>query len=347
MIEFFKRIFAKFWPTKATLRVDPKSQKTDQNREHEGAYYYLGDVLAKIRSVHKMLKKLKQVDSDAYHFQGRIGARVLPSNTDFRLKKLPDSLPSTGMTYIPDGKGGHFIYFTRVEAAFDVQPFRGETYQISGAYIDGTIARAFSAHVGVRNGRAVAIREKVLEPVTLGRRRAQFYRSAWRISSHLESMWKWWNAKGHDEAFEDFVHNLFAETITAWAIPASDELQVRVRRGKAAALLNVCTKRTPYFFKDRETDLASDGKRKRIFHIVQEHTRKKSDGSTHVVKEHYRGERRFKWDGNDVTITVPGIHHKPLDCMNVGASITSNDDEIPRGMLTSKAAGKIIVKGMT
>jgi hypothetical protein len=74
-----------------------------------------------------------------------------------------------------------------------------------------------------------------------------------------------------------------------------------------------------YFFQDRDITLTSNGVKQRIFHFVAPHVRK--NGTT--VKAHFRGIREFDWAGYRVLVTIPGLHHIPLNEFNVGA--TSED----------------------
>jgi hypothetical protein len=95
----------------------------------------------------------------------------------------------------------------------------------------------------------------------------------------------------------------------------------------------------PYFFKDRDYDLTKLGSRKRIFHLVKEHTRR--DGA--VVKQHYRGQRQFSWAGYDVKITVPGEDHFRIENMSVGtidSEAAKMQKERKRNLITTEELGR-------
>jgi hypothetical protein len=71
-----------------------------------------------------------------------------------------------------------------------------------------------------------------------------------------------------------------------------------------------------------------NGRRKRIFHIVRTHKRTLSDGSERFVKSHFRGMRKFKWNGYDVVVSVPGKHHGELIDFPVGDTVVRKSDDM-------------------
>src|SRR6185436_16011577 len=80
------------------------------------------------------------------------------------------------------------------------------------------------------------------------------------------------------------------------------KIVVRASRGGNVAAFGIELPRAKYFFADRDAELASDGRRKRIFHSVVEHHRKLADNREVVVKSHFRGARKFDWNGSSVCI---------------------------------------------
>lgn len=88
---------------------------------------------------------------------------------------------------------------------------------------------------------------------------------------------------------------------------------VRAKQKGNAAAFWINNADGPRFFRDREiTVLTPTGQRKRIFHHVAAHERKSRDGRISQVRAHYRGERRFQWNGYSVTISVPDHHYPDL-----------------------------------
>jgi len=362
MTRFWRRLWA--WLSRQRMIVPEDTPSIGHNRppkavvvnrEDEGAHFYLGDILSQIKRLHRLLKRLRAVDREAYDFHGRIGARVLPAKAMILFSEMPRKLPSTGMTYMhaaPDGEWipANFIYFTRTSKPIGVESFDGPIYRIAAAFSDGHRIFASSFHVGINGKTARPLRCICLDRGWrryVGGRSAETTNRGWGIDPDLVSMFMDTKVKEPSLTLDEYVNNIARIAFNSWAIRATDELQVRVRRSDVTALFNVCTKRTPYFFKDRETGLAVDGKRKRIFHIVREHARKLKDGRVVTVPEHYRGERRFKWDGAAVTITVPDLHHGALEKMDLTALEIEPDDLAPVGTISNAEAGRRIAEHLS
>lgn len=92
-------------------------------------------------------------------------------------------------------------------------------------------------------------------------------------------------------------------------------IQVRATKKGVCTLVNVNVEDTPAFFDDREDVVGEDGVKKRIFHIVRAHERVGSRG----VRVHFRGLRKFLWNGYEVEISVPGRDHIDIKEFNVTA----------------------------
>ena len=121
---------------------------------------------------------------------------------------------------------------------------------------------------------------------------------------------------------------------------AESGLSIRVRKRHDVATFAIDMLRTPYFFADREKTVNQNGKTKRIFHIVR--TFRRSDGT--VVKSHFRGLRKFVWNGYDVSISLGEKHHAML----LDFDGASQDDLLDRDgpMVSSAEAGRMIDRHM-
>lgn len=113
--------------------------------------------------------------------------------------------------------------------------------------------------------------------------------------------------------------------------------RVAVKRGDLVATFGVNQQRMPYFFADRDLIVDDNGVKSRVFHFVRPHQR--ANGS--LVKAHYRGVRKFKWAGYDVSITVPGLHHPDPGGFNVGLMDEEMVDDLT-GTIGSEEMGKEI-----
>jgi hypothetical protein len=114
---------------------------------------------------------------------------------------------------------------------------------------------------------------------------------------------------------------------------AASGVQVRAKREDGlCATFNVDMLRTPYFFQDRDKTTTANGRTKRIFHIARAHERNLASGKTLFVKSHFRGERKFTWNGYRVEITMPGLHHSIWQRFTSAAHDATADD-LPQGAM--------------
>jgi hypothetical protein len=133
--------------------------------------------------------------------------------------------------------------------------------------------------------------------------------------------------------------SLFTNAANYYEAMNAGIIRVHVSRDKIIVPFSVNIKRTPYFFKDRDLVITAKGKKARIFHIVRPHVR--ANGS--AVRMHFRGLRRFVWNGYDVNITVPGKHHYDLTDFDVPAVPEEkiNEPGITSGQLAKGLASHI------
>ena len=133
---------------------------------------------------------------------------------------------------------------------------------------------------------------------------------AWHIPGEFD---KWAKDMGEDPSA--FLCSIFMEAVQRHELSQYSMVRVEVRKDDMVAVFSVNIHRTAYFFQDRDIEITSDGKRKRIFHMVRAHQRR--DGST--IKFHFRGEREFAWAGYQVSISIPKRDHMDFSDFNVGA----------------------------
>ena len=121
------------------------------------------------------------------------------------------------------------------------------------------------------------------------------------------------------------------------------DIRIRAQKGSIPCIFSVDLLRTPYFFKDRDTKVNVNGVKKRIFHIVRTHKRKFKNGREIFVKSHFRGLRHFRWNDYNVTITMPGFHHRSLQEFGAAGHVMEGD-AVPSGFADSRQTGKILKK---
>jgi hypothetical protein len=117
--------------------------------------------------------------------------------------------------------------------------------------------------------------------------------------------------------------------------------KIHVRKKRLKAVFSIDVLRTPYFFSDRDP-VITNGVKKRIFHIVRAHKRLVGATETYV-KTHFRGLRRFVWNGYSVNVTVPGWHHADFAVFDAGA-IDCEPGKSRDEMIGMKKLGKRIAE---
>lgn len=287
--------------------------RTAKKRE---PYTHLRDVLEHLPNCRRLIRRLKASDPDAYDYHARVGARIIGNRDrvppDALLDAFVKSLPSSGMVYMTHDKGGDkippsFIYFTKWKPnARVVTPRRFDAlYEVTVAYINEQHNTPILAayHIAVVDGVSVLLKERFSQRYPIPKRKKNGGGVISRIETGYPPMLKMIQAdnKGFAPSIEEMGRYLFHFAANFYAT-STEGFQVRAERGGISVAFNVELRRTAQFFRSRDiTAVASDGKRKRIFHYVSAHTR--SNGSE--VRAHYKGLRRFKWEGNSVVITPP------------------------------------------
>ena len=256
-----------------------------------------------------------------------------------------------------------FVYFTRYVkkgVPITVQPVKEGTVYIMGTYFDVTglkdsKGRPYKRKLGImeapvllaHDGTITALKTLTSNPLRFPRKKRRrddgslAHRSEWGFAQE----WIDW-AKDQKTTPEKFICNLFARAVRLHGDLNSSMIRVHIKKHDLAAIMNVDMERTPYFFKDRQPVFV-DGIKKKIFHIVRPHERISGNVSTDVHM-HFRGLRKFSWNGYDVAITVPGWDHNNWALASFGAY----DEESKKGRqeknpVFMKELGERAAKAMT
>jgi hypothetical protein len=105
------------------------------------------------------------------------------------------------------------------------------------------------------------------------------------------------------EGGADWTEDIFAMAFLSY-LGATQRILIRVQRERAVATFGIALARAKYFFADR-SPADAEHRRQRIFHSVIEHERRLPNGQTTLVRHHYRGVRRFNWQGYAIHIVLP------------------------------------------
>lgn len=341
VVSWVKAIWQRYNPKRAVVDVSPSvpllsppvaevvttASKTRRQRRpdiaSDHAFVHVTDVLDLLPRCRSMMRRLRKVDNHAYRFWRTIGVRLLGDDMAFlaatdlsRLTSIKANTKGMVFFYLKDHKQddafpGHFVYFDEVtKNPWHCAIPRGSRrlFKVTIVWTDEpgkALNFAYEFYISFNDtGMVELCSAKYLEQVKLPKG-GGFTKANWGIPPGLEWHWKQLKDEGRGQRFaspEELAVLTFGWALDAW-VKTSDQFQVRAERDKVSVSFNIPPGISSKFFRDRETDVAADGRRRRIFHAVREHERVLADGETSVVKAHYRGERSFTWKGEAITIT--------------------------------------------
>lgn len=303
--------------------------------KEKGHWIHLEDVLQQIELYASMVSTLKRVNADMYTWYRRFGAHITPSETLYQIGGLDDTFlhtqPASGMIFMPSCYNPEEDdYNEPVFVAFDkkdlrtvvkkekvlIQPTNNAIYRVT-LIIKSTIRRdpiGFSFFVSVSDsGDVCPLKERSgaygCPSFEFSNTPGWDYPHDMRLFYNLHAGERKRKGKA-TEPIDEWATGIFAIVANGFS-RASQTTQVRVHTKKGVVNLGVPLGRCPTFFKNRDIHVASDGRKKRIYHFVRAHTRNMPDGRVQQVKSHYRGVRRFSWSGYEVTITTPDRQMAP------------------------------------
>lgn len=352
MIQAFMR-WVRRKPAPAIKAEPPKPKKRRPRREkgHYGTHFYLGDLLDRLDQTFKDMRVLKKSDRDAYNVFKRLGATTVSSDMLFATDLQPHhvkSLPAMACLHIhkeddydPDLIPMRFLYMfretskrsMRKRGLVEIAPgkiFRmGRTFDLDGKAMAGFFFVSVS-----QDGKVTPLRQEV-KHYTLRRRGPTGHLQ--RECSGVTVGYPFVLQEVADRRFDGDVNAAAREffAIVAGAASARDAgVTIRVRKRQESAAFAIDMERTPYFFADREKTVNENGQTKRIFHVVRGHMRTTAGGHKKFIKPHFRGIRRFIWNGYVVRISLTGKHAASLSSFDVAAERFEGDD-VPQGYIGS------------
>lgn len=329
----------------APVRVsDAPAVKRAPRRKREPLH--LTEILDGLPKCRKLMAATRKVDKDAYQFWKVFGAKIAIDGQSKGV--MPKTIPSVGMivdfSEDSDLFDGTFIYFNQVETRpWDsfISPGATAVYQCCVAFgdVDGK-AWAYEFHIAISAEGDIEVPIRKQTQYQRLKRGGGISHVEWGVPSGLKFHCEDWCARSKEKHSPvELGALLFASAVTNYDT-ATDDFQVRAERGSDSVAFNVALGRTPDFFRERETGLAADGKRRRIFHAVKEHSRNLEDGKTSTVKAHYRGERQFFWKGENITITP--AERSLARTFNVVAIEGDQRAKLPAGYVRLGSHAKVI-----
>lgn len=323
-----------------------------------GCLYYLGNLLDEMEDYYKQIKKLKKEDRDSYLLYRGLGGQVSNSKVVYEAK-APNKYwlnkrPSFGIVHFNSKLRSKkritptLIYYRKIKDFKDIEFASGDVYRLSIFYgwdkkgRDRTASCSFPVEVSDR-GKIRVLREVITEKAIVTwrgmkngnykvnnafelRRKVYGYGGRFFLEGMVSEMDGW-------NTHNDVASFLFS-IVANFTVNANAGIQVSASRGKVSCVFNVDMLRTPYFFKDRDFVVNENGNKKKIFHIVKTHKRRKGFFGHIFIKTHFRGLKKFNWQGYTVAIKSP----KGLELVDF------NSPGSPEGNRGSEEMGELLGK---
>lgn len=309
-------------PTEPAVTVSCVTRQKHQV-DNTQAHYYLGDLLERLDEYFDDLKFLRKNDPEMGAVFERYGCSILSNKQLLSVGMEPfffKNLPAQGCVYFGRQETENdndndvypisFMYFTKHKQPVNVQTTNGVIYVIGGVY-RFKFRHVFEWYVSVfPNGTIKVLKKAEPRKYKMGYRDngAIIERMEWNYPEYIQEL-----ARNHNKtenlnlSLDEYATWMFAMMVNAVSRSEMD-MNVRVRKQNRVATFAINMLRTPYFFSDRDKTVNENGRTKRILHIVRPHRRMNGK----IVKAHWRGERRFTWNGYDVSIGMPGLHYSSL-----------------------------------
>lgn len=353
MIRLLKKLLG-FWRKLFANQEPKRKQSRRHSGDHYGAHYYLGDLLDNLDNCFEALSTFKKGDRDAYDLYRVVGARVCSTDTwhviDNQLMFSGDAWPSFGCIFMPDNPldseyvSTNFVYFRRVKRPVNIQATNNVCYSVGMLVRDQRNPKIFVCeqyYISVApDGQITHLRECTPRYHTVGhgRHRSSFVRMEWKTPRVLTDIRDYRAKRDNDDnlTIDEVAADLFYCALNSYFLGTESGIRVRVRNGVDTAVFAIDMLRTPYFFADREKVVNDNGRTKRILHIVRAHKR-----GDKYIKSHFRGLRHFKWNGYDVSISLPEKHAPALSTATLD-SYDADDKTLNGKFVGSAEFGKMI-----
>jgi hypothetical protein len=344
-----------------------RTSRTRTEKVRAVTWNFRDDILDRLDEYFYCLRKVRRADPDAYDLFARVGLSVPAMyHEDSSCVTTPSKAPGHGGILGPRSDDPEkwmtpsFIYFQKlalpphVEASalvYRLTAVFDDRRRHDGAWDPGMGSFPEACHFAIEpNGTFRLLREECVDRQTFtpktqkGRKKdpVTFAHRSWQYPQWLRSSFTMrdttsrWSA--NVTTVEDFAVQWLKIAIGT-SHDATHSIVIRVKHRGMVATFGIILKRAPYFFRDREKDPAVDGKRRRIFHSVIEHTRILPDSRTVTVRAHYRGARTFVWQSYAIHIVAPANNW--ICDFPIAGHV--NEDKKPDGMIGTKAVAQKIV----
>ena len=355
----FKKAYAiisRLWKKPEPEQPKKRKKIKQRSRDHLGAHYYLGDLLDQLDNSFKSLDSLKKVNRGAYNTFSKVSCHVtstdLMRGTGNQYSITRDQIPSVGCSFISDTgdkrvtkvvdgeefRAPTFCYFKRIKNPINVQQTNGITLEVCSVFEFNNGPEAVNYYVSIDEDlnitplKEIHVKEVPVRPKVSRKNNRPFSirRAYWQQAPYIESM-----AKEHHETVEEAAAYLTWIAINS-VLAMDSGVHVRVAKGSKRVTFAIDMLRTPYFFKDRDKTVNENGKTQKIFHIVAGHKRKLANGEETTVKSHFRGIRKFMWNGFKINILLTGKHIKSFNKNNIDGVEILESQPMPEGYINAQ-----------
>ena len=355
----------------AELVVQPStvSEQADENPLAHGLANAVSihDILDYLPGYFDDLKALLKYDPSTYSIMAKLGGVVVPENSGFYvnelLPKVLDNPPMMRCIFFKksdqrsekdDTYGASIIYMMRLKGGMTYVAREGYychlpvgiCYRVVVVYNNdlGSFAESFFVHYDANHKLSVVKENKVVHQVIRynSKKGSKHHRGNSNVS-HRKTVTPQFLldivAEREKLGKEAQTTDELAATLCNICLSAkrpSDAILVRAQKSGVSASWTIDRRDGKRFFAKRVTGSATDGKRKRILHYVNDFVRD-TDGRTSYVREHYRGERSFSWMGYDIEVSGLGFHHKDFYDASI-ETIETEGQDVPRGFMSVEKA---------
>jgi len=300
-----------------------RKQRVKVGDDTSQAHYYMGDLLEQLDHYFSDFEYLRRGNPDAAEIFEKFGVGICSSEREMSTELEPsflERMPAQGCFYMgrnddDNCSGLRFVYFQKHKRPINVQHTNHTVYEIGGMWAFKE-RHCFQFYASVDETGSLRVLKQVrpaYHSVGKGGKKNGVYtrghivRMEWSYPHFLREWVMDCNARNKEnKTIDQFAAFLFAIMVNAVQNTQFD-MNVRVKKDGRVATFAINMLRTPYFFAEREKTKNENGNTKSILHIVRPHMR-----NGKAIKAHWRGERRFMWNGYEVSIGMPGKHFAAL-----------------------------------
>ena len=344
-------VFGRATPDKTDITDKTKRKSARRNKNHYGAHYYLGDLLDQIDGTFAGLRLLKKHSRDDYNLFSQTGITACNSDVLTTVENNGwvdfNALPAFGAFHMGGGDvdgdkvACKLIFFNKIKRPYNVQPSNHTIYMLSLVYELRGKPAFFQIFVAVDTlGNINPL--KMCHPKYFGFKR----NSSQQDDGFMRMTWDWPDglkevARAQGEDVIQCAKWLFWSALNM-SMTSSSGITVRVKKKKDVATFAIDMERTPYFFADRDKVANHNGQTKKIFHIVRGHRRNNANGTTTSIRTHFRGLRKFTWNGYEVLVSLNGKNN--IDIFDITIPSYNENDICPKDAMDNEQLGERIGK---